>query len=196
MQITEIRTMLNHRIPVIKSPLLLGPLAALLVSAVLAQSAQQQEKAAAPAANPSLPSQSAGMASIAHTVPSGRQALMLRRIWGIEDLHVRSTASGEMIRFSYRVVDADKASVLNDKQIEPYLMVLKTGDKLQIPETEKVGKLRQTAKPLNGREYWMVFTNSRKVVKPGDRIDIVIGPFRATQLIVEASGPLARAQKQ
>lgn len=199
MQVTEIRTMSNNRKPVIKSLLLLGSLASLLAAAALAQPAQQQEKPAAPAApaaNSPVPSQSAGMPSIAHTVPSGRQALMLRRIWGIEDLHIRSTASGEMIRFSYRVADADKASVLNDKQIEPYLVVLKTGDKLQVPETEKVGKLRQTAKPENGREYWMVFTNVRKVLKPGDRVDIVIGPFRATQLIVESSGPLARAQKQ
>lgn len=178
--------------PVIKSLLLLGPLAGLFASAVLAQTAQQQEKPAAPATNLSLPSQSAGMASIAHTVPSGRQALMLRRIWGIDDLHVRSTASGDMIRFSYRVVDAAKAWIVNDEKLDPYMIVLKTGAKLQIPETEKVGKLRQTAKPENGREYWMVFTNVRRVVKSGDRVDIVIGTFRATQLIVESSGPLAR----
>lgn len=194
MQVTEIRTMSSNRMPVIKSLLLLGPLAGLLALAVLAQSAQQQEKPAAPATSPSLPSRSAGMPSIAHTVPSGRQALMLRRTWGVDDLHVRSTASGEMIRFSYRVVDSGKAWIVNDEKVDPYMVVLKTGTKLQIPETEKVGKLRQTAKPENGREYWMVFTNVGRLVKAGDRVDIVIGTFRATQLIVESSGPLARVQ--
>jgi hypothetical protein len=120
---------------------------------------------------------------------------MLVRTWGIDDLHVRYTASGQMVRFSYRVVDADKAKTLNDKKNEPSMIVLKTGSKLGVPETEKVGKLRQTADPKNGREYWMVFTNVGKVVQPGDRVDIVIGTFRATNLIVEASGPASRAQK-
>lgn len=119
---------------------------------------------------------------------------MLLRIWGISDIHVRYTASGEMLRFSYRVADANKAKLLNDKKNEPSMIVLKTGSRLGVPETEKVGKLRQTSDPKNGREYWMVFTNVGKVVQPGDRVDIVVGTFRATDLIVEASGPRARAQ--
>ena len=180
--------------PGTKNPLLGCALASLLVSSALAQSAQQQEKAAPPSAGASVVSQSAGGPAIPHSVPSGSQALMLRRIWGIEDIHVRYTASGEMVRFSYRVVDADKAKVLNDKKNEPSMTVLKTGYKLRVPETEKVGKLRQTPDPRIGREYWMVFTNLGKVVQPGDRVDIVIGTFRATDLIVEASGPRSRAQ--
>lgn len=176
--------------------LLLGcALASLLVSSALAQSAQHQEKAASPPAGASVVSQSGGAPAIAHAVPSGRQALMLRRLWGIDDIHVRYTASGEMLRFSYRIVDADKAKILNDKKNEPAMIVLKTGSKLGVPETEKVGKLRQTSDPQNGREYWMVFTNVGKVVQPGDRVDIVIGTFRATSLIVETSGPLSRVQK-
>lgn len=181
--------------PGTKNLLLSCLLASLSVSGALAQSAQQQEKAAPPPAGASVVSQSAGAPAIAHAVPSGRQALMLRRLWGIDDVHVRYTASGEMVRFSYRVVDADKARVLNDKKNEPAMIVLKTGSKLGIPETEKVGKLRQTSDPQNGREYWMVFTNVGKVLQPGDRVDIVIGTFRAANLIVEASGPKSRAQK-
>ena len=121
--------------------------------------------------------------------------MMLLRTWGINDIHVRYTASGEMLRFSYRVADANKAKILNDKKFEPSMTVLKTGSKLGVPETEKVGKLRQTSDPENGREYWMVFTNVGKVVQPGDRVDIVIGTFRATNLIVEPSGPRSRVQK-
>ena len=119
---------------------------------------------------------------------------MLRRTWGIEDIHVRYTASGEMLRFSYRIVDANKAKILNDKKNEPSMIVSKTGSKLGVPETEKVGKLRQTSDPETGREYWMVFTNVGRVVQPGDRVDIVIGTFRAANLIVEPSGPLSRVQ--
>jgi hypothetical protein len=50
---------------------------------------------------------------------------------------------------------------------------------------EKVGELRQTATPELGREYWMVFANRGKLVKPGQRVDVMIGPFRAEGLTVE-----------
>jgi len=45
--------------------------------------------------------------------------------------------------------------------------------------------LRQTAKPENGREYWMAFSNKSKLIKPGSRVDIVIGSFRINDLVVE-----------
>lgn len=35
--------------------------------------------------------------------------------WGVDSLTVRSAESGEIIRFSYRVLDAEKADALNDK---------------------------------------------------------------------------------
>lgn len=186
---------LYNLMPCTKNLPLLCALPSLLVSSALAQSAQQQEKPAPSATVASVASQSGGATAISHTVPSGRQALMLLRTWGIEDIHVRCTASGEMLRFSYRVADANKAKILNDKKNEPSMTVLKTGSKLGVPETEKVGKLRQTSDPENHREYWMVFTNVGKVVQPGDRVDIVIGTFRATNLVVEPSGPRNRAEK-
>lgn len=172
----------------------LGLLLGVCFSSVLAQPARTQEKAAPSATGPSA-SRPAAVATIPNSVTSGRQAMTLRRLWGIEDVHVRYTASGEMIRFSYRVVDVEKAKMLNEKKNEPYMVVLKTGAKLAVPETEKVGKLRQTAEPKNGREYWMVFTNVGRLVQPGDHVNIVIGTFRANELVVESSGPAPRAQK-
>src|SRR2546423_9537991 len=41
---------------------------------------------------------------------------------GIDNLKVRRTASGNLIRFSYRVTDAERAKGLNDKQAKPYLI--------------------------------------------------------------------------
>jgi hypothetical protein len=125
-------------------------------------------------------------AIVANSVTSERQALMLRRLWGIDEVHVRYTASGAVVRFSYRVVDVNKARVLNDKNVEPYLLVKKNGAKFQVPSAEKVGKLRQTPPPENGREYWMVFTNVRRTLVPGDHVEIVIGNFRADELVVES----------
>src|ERR1700720_992742 len=42
-------------------------------------------------------------------------------VWGIESPSVKAVESGEIIRFSWRVIDADKAKTLNDKKLEPSL---------------------------------------------------------------------------
>jgi len=90
-----------------------------------------------------------------------------------------------MIRFSYRVLDPEKAKVLNDKRHEPSLIDPGAGVKLVIPELEKVGKLRQSNSPQTGRSYWMAFSNKGRLVRPGHRVSVVIGPFRAEGLVVE-----------
>jgi len=43
-------------------------------------------------------------------------------IWGIDSLSVKWAESGEMIRFTYRVVDPEKAKTLGDKRLEPSLI--------------------------------------------------------------------------
>src|SRR5262249_26603078 len=72
-------------------------------------------------------------------------------MWGVDSLAVKSVESGEIIRFTYRVLDVDKAKVLNDKQNEPSLIDPGAGVSLVIPSLEKVGKLRQTSSPLAGK---------------------------------------------
>ncbi len=106
-----------------------------------------------------------------------------RNVWGIEQPEVRETASGSLIRFDYRVVNASRAKPLNDKTATPYLIDERTGAILQVPTLPKVGLLRQTAEVENGHEYWMVFSN-KGFLKPGARVDVVIGGFRANGLIV------------
>lgn len=114
-----------------------------------------------------------------------RATLMYLRRWGVENLTVRATSSGAMIRFSYQIADANKAKILNDKRVMPSLILEKTGLRLEVPTEEKVGQLRQVAKPENGREYWMVFGNRTHAVRRGDRVDIIVGTFRADGLTVE-----------
>ena len=108
-----------------------------------------------------------------------------KRLWGIDNIQVRETSSGVLLRFSYRVVNAKKAQVLNDKKATPYLVEEKTGAMLQVPTMDMIGQLRQTVPPENGRFYWMVFSNKGEFIKPGSRVDIVIGSFRANGLVVE-----------
>jgi hypothetical protein len=106
-------------------------------------------------------------------------------IWGVDSLSVRSVESGEIIRFSYRVVDAKKALVLNEKKNEPSLIDPQAGVKLVVPSLEKVGKLRQSTTPETGKAYWMAFSNKGRYVKPGHRVNVVIGNFHADGLVVQ-----------
>lgn len=106
-------------------------------------------------------------------------------LWGVDSFTVRSVESGELIKFSYRVVDPGKAGVLNDKKNEPSLICPRAGVKLVIPSMEKVGKLRQTGTPKEGKVYWMAFSNKGRLVKVGDHVDLVIGAFHAEGLVVQ-----------
>jgi hypothetical protein len=106
-------------------------------------------------------------------------------VWGVDSLSVKSTESGEVIRFAYRVLDAEKARALNDKKLEPSLIDPQAGVSLVVPALEKVGQLRQSGTPEAGKSYWMAFSNKGRLVKRGDRVNVVIGNFRADGLVVD-----------
>ena len=105
--------------------------------------------------------------------------------FGVDQMRVRYTASGASVEFRYRVVDPDKAAVLSDKHATPYMIDEQTGIKLLVPVAEQIGALRQTAPPEQWREYWLLFANAGKVVKPGQRVDVSIGSFHVRGLTVE-----------
>jgi hypothetical protein len=105
--------------------------------------------------------------------------------WGVDSLHAKAVESGELIKFSYRVLDADKAKALNDKTNQPMMYDPAMRAKLVIPSLEKVGQLRQASTPEAGKIYWMAFSNPGRVVKKGDRVAVVIGPFHIEGLLVE-----------
>jgi hypothetical protein len=106
-------------------------------------------------------------------------------VWGVEALSVKAVESGEIIRFSYHVIDADKAKTLNDKKVDPALIAPEKGVKLVVPSLEQVGMLRQMSTPIEGKSYWMAFSNSGRLVRRGDHVNIVIGQFHADNLVVE-----------
>jgi hypothetical protein len=146
--------------------------------------------AAAPSSTAKSKSPAAGGT---HTTPThylpnrfaGRAGMYYRAVWGVDSLSVKWAESGEMIRFAWRVLDPDKAKVLNDKKAEPALIDPRAGVSLVIPAMENVGQLRQSGPPEAGKGYWMAFSNKGRLVKRGDRINVVIGPFRAEGLVVD-----------
>jgi len=106
--------------------------------------------------------------------------------WGIQVLSIRPSAKGYMLDFRYRIIDPDKASLLVNRNIKPYLIDQKSGAKFMVPSGAKIGPLRQTSqKPIADRNYFILFANPGKYVKPGDKVTVVVGDFRAENLTVE-----------
>jgi len=116
---------------------------------------------------------------------AGRAGTYFKMVWGVDSLGVKTVESGEVIRFTYRVLDPDKAKILNDEKVEPALNDPRAGVSLVVPSLEKVGKLRQSQPPEEGKSYWMAFSNKGRLVKRGDHINIVIGEFHADGLVVD-----------
>ena len=113
------------------------------------------------------------------------QKQALSEEWGIELVAMRSTAAGHMVDFRYRVVDAEKAAPLFKRQTKPYLLHQASGQALGVPNTAKIGSLRNSNTPQEGRTYWMFFGNHQRVVKKGDMVTVAIGDFRVTDIEVD-----------
>jgi hypothetical protein len=149
-----------------------------LLSAASAQSTQDKPKAAATAkpavSSPYKPDRFAG-----------RAGEYYRLVWGVDTLSVRWAESGEVIRFTYRVLDPARAKALNDKKSEPLLIDPRAGVKLVVPALENVGQLRQSTDPEQGKSYWMAFSNKGRLAKRGDHVIVAIGQFRADGLVVD-----------
>jgi hypothetical protein len=177
---------------------LLNTLSATLVAASLALSGSAQSAPAKDQSSPAKDQPAATQPAKPATAPAPRSVSRYRptqmpprarnyyeMLWGVDSFGAKSVESGEMIRFSYRVLDPEKAAQLNDKRNPPALLDERANVKLSVPTLEKVGQLRQSSNPEAGKVYWMVFSNKERYVKPGDRISVVIGKFRVDNLVVE-----------
>jgi len=92
--------------------------------------------------------------------------------------------SGEVIRFSYRVLDADKAKILNDKKFEPSLIDPQAGVKLVVPSMETWASCARARRPKTASRTGWSFQQGR-LVKRGDHVAVVIGAFHADGLVVD-----------
>jgi hypothetical protein len=153
-----------------------------LISSALAQSTKPSASAPEPSSQ-STPAGAPGRTRYHASVPK-RAIQYYSMVWGVDSLDVKWTESGEVIRFTYRVLDPVKAAILNDKKFEPSLIDPEAGVKLVVPSLEKVGQLRQSSPPEAGKSYWMAFSNKGRYVKKGHRVDVMIGTFRAQALVV------------
>lgn len=108
------------------------------------------------------------------------------RQWGIQILSLRQTAKGYMLNFRFRVLDPDKAMGLFDRKTQPYLIDQATGAKFIVPAPPKVGPLRSSGiKPRPNRNFFIFFANPGIYIKRGSKVTIVVGSFKAENIIVE-----------
>ena len=164
-----------------------------LLVACLVSGAWAADAPRAPAMNPVPAAPATAKDANRHQPPSryhpdrfaGRAAKYYELNWGVDSVTVKLVESGELVRFSYRVLDPDKAQALNDQRNVASLNDPKAGVSLVVPTMEKIGQLRQSTAPEAGRSYWMTFSNKGRRVARGDRVDVVIGHFKASNLVVD-----------
>ena len=169
---------MQERHPILKTNLIF--LAGVLGSSILVFQAGAQTSS-----HPANPKRTAAPMHYRPDRFAGRAGKYYALIWGVDSLSLKYAESGEVIRFSYRVLDPNKARTLNDKKLEPSLIDPEAGVKLVVPSLEKVGQLRQSSTPEAGKSYWMAFSNKGRLVRPGDHVDVVIGSFHAQGLVVD-----------
>lgn len=108
--------------------------------------------------------------------------------YGIRVEGLRLSAAGSMLDFRYRVLDQAKAAPLLNGKIQPYLLDESRGAKLGVPDTPVLGRIRQTArnnKIMEDRTYFVMFGNPGKAVQSGDRVTLLLGDVRITDLTVQ-----------
>lgn len=155
--------------------------AALLLSAMAMQPAAAQTMSASEV----VTSAQRNEAAAARNTWRARNAARFQRNWGVDIVGVRPISTGFMLTFRYRVVDTEKARLLNDKRSKAYLIDEDNGNTLSVPIMENLGEMRQKSEPELNRTYFIMFGNPGKLVKSGSRVSVVIGDFRADGLTVD-----------
>ena len=178
------RSMAHGSVSSLGAALIVGLTAMLLFGSSWAQSSGAQD--ATPSPSNAAPSNGAKVSPYRSQKMTHKAQELYVAAWGVDKLRVSYTSSGNLIRFSYRVADVGRAKALTTKTATPYLYGQRARATLQVPMMDQVGQLRQTADtPRPGMEYWMVFSNKGNLVRPGDRVNVVIGSFHADGLVVE-----------
>ena len=108
--------------------------------------------------------------------------------YGIQVEGLRLTAAGSMLDFRYRVLDAQKAAPFLNGKVQPALLDESRGARLAVPNTPKLGRIRQTSRNNvihTDRSYFIMFGNPGKALQSGDKVALLLGQVRITDLTVQ-----------
>ena len=105
---------------------------------------------------------------------------------GIRVESLRLTAADYMLDLRFRVTDAERAVPFLSRKTELQLVDTASGARLAVPNTPKLGRLRQVArKDMADRSYFMLFANPGRFLKAGSQVTLVAGDTHIGQLTVE-----------
>lgn len=113
------------------------------------------------------------------------QKQQLAEEWGIEILSMRLTAGSYMLDFRYKVLDREKARPIFKRQVKAVLVEQESGARFMVPNTPKVGPLRSSNMPQEGKNYFMLFANPGQYIKSGSLVTVEVGDFKAENLKVD-----------
>jgi hypothetical protein len=105
---------------------------------------------------------------------------------GIRVESLRLTAADYMLDLRFRVTDPERATPFFSRKTEFQLVDPASGARLAVPNTPKLGKLRQVArKDMPDRSYFVLFANPGRYLKAGSQVNLVAGDTRIAELTVE-----------
>lgn len=117
------------------------------------------------------------------------QTAALEEQWGVRITGLRTSMASMLVDFRFKVLDPVKAAPLLDQNKQAFMQVESTGKVLSVPNTVKIGALRQTTNAKNikkGTDYFVLFGNPRgSYAKPGSKVAVIIGDFRAEHLTLQ-----------
>lgn len=106
--------------------------------------------------------------------------------FGIEPVALRLTANETMLDLRYKVTDPQRAASLLDRKKDVYLLHEASGKVFPVPVMAKLGPMRQiTQSPKPGKIYFVLFSNTGKLIRSGDLATLVLGDLRLQHLLVE-----------
>jgi hypothetical protein len=104
---------------------------------------------------------------------------------GIAVQSVHLSSAGYVLDMRFKVLDIERAAAMLSRQAKPYVIVEKSGIKLGVPVSYKLGPLRQsTTHPEDDRIYFTFFTNPARHVESGDSIRLVVGEYTTEPITV------------
>lgn len=105
---------------------------------------------------------------------------------GIRVESLRLTAADYMLDLRFRVTDPERAAPFLSRRTELELVDEASGVRFAVPNTPKLGKLRQVAREdMGDRSYFILFANPGRYLRPGSQVTLRAGDTRIAALTVE-----------
>jgi len=105
---------------------------------------------------------------------------------GIKIVSLRLTAANYMLDFRYKILDVEKAKPFLERRLKPHIIIERSGRKLVVPVSSKLGPLRTSPKFVKlDKNYFVFFANPGGDVKQGDKVSVVMGDAKLEHLVVQ-----------